>query len=393
MIVTCVKTRMTHAAVRHLLPQSPYWPSQNGTEADPDQPGRHHGHLAQPRHLRLAPDEQVGPAHPLGRARRLPAPVADHRAHVGRQGRVHPGDVGRGRCTGQAGPRPVIAATPEGIKLADVLLDIAQISQIDLNGDGVTPVRPVMHALTRYMLGDVITDSLQIPRALGRPRRMGVPRFVDIREGAALPADPDALLDLRRDPPLQRDLLPGWFAERVHRDADGEPHQLLIRRRAPGDHNRDGPCSRNRSRRAHPPGRPPRPPVPRATYRSSVRPPDARRAGHPRPGRPGRRSAGHGRRHRAGRLEVVAAAERGSTRCSPGSTRICLRCPAWIAPGARAGRPQRQRDRARRASTRARLVDAAAGPGAPPRWRDVAAERTRHRRPALAGRRPPPAWW
>src|SRR5690349_4616246 len=26
MIVTCVKTRLVHAAVRHLLPQSPYWP-------------------------------------------------------------------------------------------------------------------------------------------------------------------------------------------------------------------------------------------------------------------------------------------------------------------------------------------------------------------------------
>src|SRR5690606_23933250 len=25
MIVTCVKTRMVHAAVRHLLPQSPHW--------------------------------------------------------------------------------------------------------------------------------------------------------------------------------------------------------------------------------------------------------------------------------------------------------------------------------------------------------------------------------
>ena len=25
MIVTCVKTRLVHAAVRHLLPQSPHW--------------------------------------------------------------------------------------------------------------------------------------------------------------------------------------------------------------------------------------------------------------------------------------------------------------------------------------------------------------------------------
>lgn len=28
MTVTCVKTRMIHAAVRHLLPQSPHWPKQ-----------------------------------------------------------------------------------------------------------------------------------------------------------------------------------------------------------------------------------------------------------------------------------------------------------------------------------------------------------------------------
>ena len=83
---------------------------------------------------------------------------------------------------------PIIGATPEGIKLADVLLDIAQLGLLDLNGDGVTPLRPVMHAMTRYMLGDAITDSLQIPRERfwDDTVEWAWPRFVAIREGALL---------------------------------------------------------------------------------------------------------------------------------------------------------------------------------------------------------------
>jgi endo-cleaving rubber dioxygenase len=188
MIVTCVKTRMTHAAVRHLLPQSPYWPAHNGEKPIPisqaDIMVTWHS-LATFAHrqmarwgLRNTSTELDGflhlwqvTAHMLGvRDEYIPATWAEADAQA------------------QQVLDPVIAATPEGIKLADILLDIAQLSIIDLNGDGVTPLRPVMHALTRYMLGDAITDSLQIPRedAWDDLVAWAWPRFVAIREGTLL---------------------------------------------------------------------------------------------------------------------------------------------------------------------------------------------------------------
>ena len=188
MIVTCVKTRMTHAAVRHLLPQSPYWPEHNGVKPVPisqaDVMVTWHS-LATFAYRQMTKWELRSPqteldgflhlwqvtAHMLGvREEYIPATWAEADAQA------------------KQVLDPILAATPEGIELADILLDIAQVSLIDLNGDGVTPLRPVMHALTRYMLGDAVTDSLQIPR---EPSWDGLiawawPRFVAIREGTLL---------------------------------------------------------------------------------------------------------------------------------------------------------------------------------------------------------------
>jgi hypothetical protein len=85
---------------------------------------------------------------------------------------------------------PILEATPEGIALAEILLDLAEA---DLNEDDIgllTPLRPVLHALTRYFLGDEITDDLQIPRERFWDALIpwAWPRFVKIREGGlALP--------------------------------------------------------------------------------------------------------------------------------------------------------------------------------------------------------------
>lgn len=188
MIVTCVKTRMTHAAVRHLLPQSPYWPSQNGTKPIPisqaDIMVTWHSlatfgwRQMNKWGLRTRADELDGFLH-----------LWQITAHMlGVKDEYIPATWTEADAQAKQVLDPVIAATPEGIKLADVLLDIAQISQIDLNGDGVTPLRPVMHAMTRYMHGDAITDSLQIPRepAWDDLVAWAWPRFVAIREGALL---------------------------------------------------------------------------------------------------------------------------------------------------------------------------------------------------------------
>ncbi|MGN0063839.1 MAG: hypothetical protein ACI379_06325 [Nocardioides sp.] len=58
-LVTANKTRIVHAAVRHLLPQSP--PLARGCgRAHPDQPGRHPGDLPLDRHLRPQEAQGVG---------------------------------------------------------------------------------------------------------------------------------------------------------------------------------------------------------------------------------------------------------------------------------------------------------------------------------------------
>lgn len=188
MIVTCVKTRMTHAAVRHLLPQSPHWPETNGQKPVPisqaDIMVTWHS-LATFAYrqmtkwgLRNTQAEMDGFLH-----------LWQITAHMlGVKDEYIPQTWAEADAQAKQVLDPIVAATPEGIALADVLLDIAQLSVLDLNGDGVTPLRPVMHALTRYMLGDQITDSLQIPR---EPNWDGLiawawPRFVAIREGTLL---------------------------------------------------------------------------------------------------------------------------------------------------------------------------------------------------------------
>ena len=52
---------------------------------------------------------------------------------------------------------PILAPTPEGIKLADMLLDLG------MNLDLTLLSRPILGALTRFMLGDKIGDWLRLP--------------------------------------------------------------------------------------------------------------------------------------------------------------------------------------------------------------------------------------
>lgn len=53
---------------------------------------------------------------------------------------------------------PILAWTPEGQKLADILLDLG------MNLDLTLLSRGVLGALTRFMLGDKVADWLHIPR-------------------------------------------------------------------------------------------------------------------------------------------------------------------------------------------------------------------------------------
>lgn len=191
MIVTAVKTRLTHAAVRHLLPQSPHWPGTAGQKPIPisqaDILVTWHS-LATTAHrlltkwkLRMSQSELDGFLHLWQVSVYM----------LGVKEEYIPATWAAAEAQAQQVLDPIIGATPEGIELADVLLDIAQL---DINGDGRSFLRPPLHALTRYMLGDRVTDSLNIPR---EPLwddlvAWAWPRFVAIREGAILlPLAPD----------------------------------------------------------------------------------------------------------------------------------------------------------------------------------------------------------
>ncbi len=191
MIVTAVKTRMTHAAVRHLLPQSPHWPERNGEKPIP-----------------ISQADVMVTWHSLATfanrnltAWRLRIPAAESTgflhlwqvtAHMlGVKDEYIPASWAEADAQAQQVLDPILSATPEGIELADILLDLAQL---DLTGDGTSPLRPPLHALTRYMLGDAVTDSLQIPRERFWDDivEWAWPRFVAIREGAlVLPLSPE----------------------------------------------------------------------------------------------------------------------------------------------------------------------------------------------------------
>jgi hypothetical protein len=185
MVVTAVKTRMVHAAVRHLLPQSPHWPEVGGQKPIP---------ISQADIMVTWHSLATFAMGQLNKWQlRMPRAETDAFLHLwqvsahmlGVVDEYIPASWDEANAQSAQVLTPILGPTPEGIALADILLDIAQL---DLNGDGRSILRPPLHALTRYMLGDEITNGLGIPR---EPYWDGLvawawPRFVAIREGALL---------------------------------------------------------------------------------------------------------------------------------------------------------------------------------------------------------------
>jgi hypothetical protein len=189
MVVTAVKTRMVHAAVRHLLPQSPWWPEVGGhkpipiSQADIMVTWHSLATFAMRQlntwRLRMSRAETEGFLH-----------LWQVSAHMlGVKDEYIPASWDEANAQAAQVLDPILAPTPEGIALADILLDIAML---DLTGDGRSPLRPALHALTRYMLGDELTDGLEIPRERFWDDVIpwAWPRFVALREGALLPTLP-----------------------------------------------------------------------------------------------------------------------------------------------------------------------------------------------------------
>jgi hypothetical protein len=157
MIVTCVKTRLVHAAVRHLLPQSPAWTGA----AEEEIPISQRDIMVTWHSLPTTVMQRLV-------AWKVPIPAADSEAFLhswqvsahmlGVKDEYIPSSWAEANSQAQQVLTPILASTPEGNNLADILLNLG--STIDA---GVLS-KPVLGAFTRFMLGDEIAGWLNIPR-------------------------------------------------------------------------------------------------------------------------------------------------------------------------------------------------------------------------------------
>ncbi len=178
MVVTCVKTRLTHAAVRQLLPHSRHW------------------NAAASERLPISQADIMVTWHSLATFSRnklsawgVPVPAADSAAFLhlwqvtaamlGVRDEYIPATWADALAQSRQVLDPVLAPSPEGIALARTLLNLAAEYDQGLS-------KPMLHSFTRYCLGDRIADWLEIPRdaAADRAVAQGWPAFVAHREAA-----------------------------------------------------------------------------------------------------------------------------------------------------------------------------------------------------------------
>ncbi|WP_067814427.1 oxygenase MpaB family protein [Nocardia inohanensis] len=185
MIVTCVKTRLVHAAVRHLLPQSPHWVNSSGEDIPISQndimvtwhslPTTVMKHLTA-WNVPIPADESAGFLHSWQ--------VAAHM--LGVRDEYIPNSWPEANSQAAQVLAPIIAATPEGAKLADRLLGLG--GNIDL----AILSKPILGSFTRFLLGDKLADDLAIPREpLWDPLlQFSWGPFIAVREGLLTIAPP-----------------------------------------------------------------------------------------------------------------------------------------------------------------------------------------------------------
>jgi len=174
-IVNAVKTRMTHAAVRHLLPQSPHWTgpipiSQNDILVT--------WHSLPTYAMRKLLEWKV------------PMSTADKEAYLhvwqvtahmlGVRDEYIPATWDAANAQSDQIMPPAMGPTPEGVELTDILLGqlAEQTSPLSLD-------RPLVNAFARYLVGDQVADWDQIPREpFWGPVISSVwPILVKVREG------------------------------------------------------------------------------------------------------------------------------------------------------------------------------------------------------------------
>ncbi|MFD0901522.1 oxygenase MpaB family protein [Actinomadura sediminis] len=160
MIVTCVKTRLAHAGVRHLLPQSPHW----SKVADEEIPISQADMMVTWHSL---------PTTVMQNLKKWKVPIPDDESAaflhswqlcaymLGIKEEYIPNSWAEADSQAAQVLTPILAPTPEGVKLADMLLNLGTIVP---GGPLRYVTKPILGALTRYVLGDEIAGWLKIPR-------------------------------------------------------------------------------------------------------------------------------------------------------------------------------------------------------------------------------------
>lgn len=177
-LVTSNKTRMVHAAVRHLLPQSPHWQASGHDEQIPIS-----------NHDILVTFHSTGTfAHKKLKEWGVPMSTADQDAFLhswqvalhmlGVREEYIPASWAAAHAQADQILTPKLHWTPEGQELAEVLLGLT--AQVDL---GVT--RGFLNEFVRYQLGNEIGDWLGLKRdyVSAATIRVGWPSYILFREG------------------------------------------------------------------------------------------------------------------------------------------------------------------------------------------------------------------
>nr|WP_042191150.1 oxygenase MpaB family protein [Kibdelosporangium sp. MJ126-NF4]CEL19877.1 FIG00816166: hypothetical protein [Kibdelosporangium sp. MJ126-NF4]CTQ97101.1 FIG00816166: hypothetical protein [Kibdelosporangium sp. MJ126-NF4] len=153
-----VKTRLVHAAVRHLLPQSPHWSQSSGEQI----PISQHDMLVTWHSTATYARRKLGEW-------QIPMPRAHSDAflHVwqltghmlGIRDEYMPGSWETAFTQYDEVMPPAMGPTREGVELTDILLNMLseQTSPGRIN-------RPMVNALARYLVGDQVADWDRIPR-------------------------------------------------------------------------------------------------------------------------------------------------------------------------------------------------------------------------------------
>lgn len=188
-IVECVKTRLVHAAVRHLLPQSPHW--RNG--ADEEIPISQEDMLVTWHTL---------PTFAMRTMREWEVPISDDDAEaylhlwqvtahmLGISDEYIPATWDAAHAQSDQILARNMGPTPEGVKLTDVLL-----SQLAEQTSPLSISRPLCNSLARYLVGDEVADwdGIQREPVWDDLVAEAWPLLVKFREGLVpLPMVPEA---------------------------------------------------------------------------------------------------------------------------------------------------------------------------------------------------------